>query len=98
MTRMKPGAVLINTSRGPVVDNDALCDMLESGHLAGAGLDVFPQEPAIPEALKHQFRAVLTPHVGSNTLQTRTIMAEALCRQILDVLAGRQPDHIVNGL
>lgn len=98
LQRMKPGAILINTSRGPVVDNDALCDMLESGHLSGAGLDVFPEEPMIPERIKAQSRAVITPHVGSNTRQTRLIMAQALARQIMDVLEGRRPDHIVNGL
>ena len=98
MERMKPGAVLINTSRGAVVDTDALCDLLESGRLWGAGIDVYPDEPHVPERLLAQKRAVLTPHVGSNTLQARTGMARALCVQILDVLAGRRPTHIVNGL
>lgn len=98
MARMKPGAVLINTARGGVVDTEALCDMLESGHLAGAGLDVYPDEPHVPQRLLSIDTAVLTPHVGSNTLQTRAIMAQACCRQIMDVLAGKRPDHIVNGL
>lgn len=98
MERMKPGAVLINTSRGGVVDTEALCDLLESGHLGGAGLDVYPDEPHVPQRLLTIDNAVLTPHVGSNTLQTRAIMADACCVQILDVLAGRRPTHIVNGL
>lgn len=95
---MKPGAMLINTSRGPVVDNEALCELLASGHLFGAGIDVYPDEPHVPDCLLKEPRAVLTPHTGTNTLQTRTIMARACCRQILDVFAGRRPEHIVNGL
>ena len=96
--RMKPGAMLINTARGAVVDNDALAEAVASGHLAGAGLDVFPEEPGIPQALIEQERIVLTPHVGSNTLEDRCEMARACSRQILDALAGRRPSNIVNGL
>ena len=96
--RMKPGSILINTARGAVVDNDALADAVASGYLAGAGLDVFPDEPNIPERLIELERVVLTPHVGSNTYEDRVAMAQACSRQIMDALAGRRPENIVNGL
>ena len=98
LARMKPGAILINTARGAVVDNDALAEAVASGHLAGAGLDVFPEEPQIPARLLEQERIVVTPHVGSNTYEDRCAMARACCEQILDVLAGKRPRNIVNGL
>ena len=96
--KMKPGAMLINTARGGIVDHDALAEALRSGKLAGAGLDVYPQEPSIPEALLAMDNVVCTPHVGANTAQTRAAMAEACAAQILDALAGRRPVNIVNGL
>lgn len=96
--KMKPGAILINTARGAVVDNDALADAIESGHLFGAGLDVYPDEPNIPERLIGLERIVLMPHSGSNTYDDRCEMARACSRQILDVLAGKRPENIVNGL
>lgn len=98
IAQMKPGAILINTSRGAVVDTDALCNALTSGHLSGVGLDVFPDEPHLPPRLLQFPQAVLTPHIGTNTAQTRREMAEACSRQIVDALAGRRPQHIVNGL
>ncbi|MGN0794065.1 MAG: 2-hydroxyacid dehydrogenase [Aristaeellaceae bacterium] len=97
-TKMKPGAVLINTSRGAVVDTDALLEALEKGSLRGAGLDVYPNEPSIPEAVLRHPNVVCTPHIGTNTVQTRDEMAAACSRQILDVLAGKRPENIVNGL
>ena len=96
--RMKKGAMLINTARGAVVDNDALADALESGHLFAAGLDVYPQEPQIPERFLSMDNVVLMPHSGSNTYDDRCEMARACSRQILDVLAGKRPENIVNGL
>lgn len=98
MARMKPGAILINTARGAIVDHDALADALESGHLFAAGLDVYPQEPQIPQRLLRLPQCVLTPHIGANTADTREAMLRANCQQILDALAGKRPAHIVNGL
>lgn len=98
IARMKPGAILINTARGGVVDTDALVAALKAGRLSGAGLDVYPDEPHVPACLLELDNVVLTPHVGTNTAQTRCQMAEACCRQILDALAGRRPANIVNGL
>lgn len=71
---MKPGSYLINTARGGVVDHDALADALRSGHLAGAGLDVYPNEPQVPEALLQLENVVLLPHLGSANAETREAM------------------------
>ncbi len=95
---MKPGALVINTARGGVIDHDALLEALRSGHLGGAGLDVFPEEPNIPAALLELDNVVCTPHVGSNTARTRQDMLEACAAQILDALSGKRPENIVNGL
>ncbi|WP_337189622.1 D-glycerate dehydrogenase [Aurantiacibacter rhizosphaerae] len=74
LSAMKPGSYLINTARGGVVDHDALAQALKSGHLAGAGLDVYPQEPQVPEALLGLENVVLLPHLGSATAETREAM------------------------
>ena len=95
---MKDGVLIINTARGAVIDHDALLEALRSGKVAGAGLDVFPEEPSIPAELLTMDNVVCTPHIGSNTAQTRADMAAACVRQILDALAGRRPENIVNGL
>ena len=96
--QMKPGAMVINTARGGVIDHAALLDALQSGRLMGAGLDVYPEEPAIPAALLALDNVVCTPHIGANTAQTRLAMLEACAAQILDVLADKRPENIVNGI
>ncbi|MEW6750479.1 MAG: phosphoglycerate dehydrogenase [Candidatus Latescibacterota bacterium] len=95
---MKPGSYLINTARGGVVDEEALIAALESGHLAGAGLDVQVHEPAKGTSLKlvQLPNVVAMPHAGSKTYSTRLRMAAWAAQSILDVLQGRQPEHVVN--
>lgn len=94
--KMKPGAVLVNTARGGVVDTEALIDALKNGTLGGAGIDVYPNEPEVPEALKTFENVVLTPHIGTNTHEARRGMAEAAAQRILAVRNGKTPENIVN--
>lgn len=91
LAAMKPGAILVNTARGPVVDEDALADALEAGHLAGAGLDVHAAEPAVHPRLLHREDVVLLPHLGSATWKTRRAMAEKAAANCVAVLRGAEP-------
>lgn len=88
---VKPGAILVNTARGDVVDDAALIAALDSGRLAGAGLDVFANEPTVPEALVRHPRVVTLPHIGSATERTRRAMAALAVRNVVEVLSGRPP-------
>lgn len=88
LERMRPTAFLVNTARGPVVDEVALADALERGVIAGAALDVFEHEPVVREQLLTSDRVVLTPHLGSATTETRTAMAVLAARNVVDVLRG----------
>jgi glyoxylate reductase len=92
---MKPTAVLVNTARGPVVDEDALADALQTGTIYGAGLDVFDGEPTVNPRLLQSPRTTLLPHIGSATVATRTSMARLACQGVADVLAGRTPPNLV---
>ena len=98
LSKMKPSAFLINTSRGSVVDEQALVDALKNDELAGAGLDVFEEEPKIHPELIHMDNVVIAPHIGSATHSTRRVMAEMVARNVLDVLHGREPEHSVFSL
>jgi glyoxylate reductase len=93
---MKPTACLINTSRGPVVDEKALADALEKKQIAGAALDVYEQEPKVNERLIRLDNAVLLPHIGSASVETRTKMARMAVENLLAVLEGRVPPNLVN--
>jgi glyoxylate reductase len=95
LARMKPTAVLVNTARGDVVDEDALVDALERGHLAGAGLDVFTGEPRVNPRLLTAPRLVLLPHLGSATAGARARMGELCARAVAAVLAGERPPNLV---
>lgn len=93
---MKRTAILINTSRGPVVDEKELLTALQKGRIAGAGIDVYENEPAITSGLETMSQAVLLPHVGSATLETRTRMAELAAENLRAGLLGQRPPHLVN--
>ncbi|MDX1582829.1 MAG: NAD(P)-dependent oxidoreductase, partial [Thermoanaerobaculia bacterium] len=95
---MKPGSFLINTARGSVVDEEALVESLETGHLAGAGLDVFEDEPHAHPGLRDRTDVVLLPHIGSATVETRTAMARLAASNVAAVLRGDRPPHPVNEL
>lgn len=95
LERMKPSAVLINTSRGPVVDERALCEALKKGTIAAAGLDVYENEPKITDELMRLPNVVLCPHIGSATFATRTRMAVMAAENLLAVLRGEEPPNPV---
>jgi glyoxylate reductase len=88
---MKPSAFLVNTTRGPVIDEEALVRALERGEIAGAGLDVYENEPVVHPGLLGLENAVLLPHLGSATVETRTAMAVLAARNVLAVLGGLPP-------
>jgi len=93
--RMKPTAFLINTSRGPVVNEAALVAALEKGKIAGAGLDVYENEPAIHQGLKRA-NVVLAPHIASASLETRTKMACMAAENVVAFFNGQRPPNILN--
>lgn len=95
IARMPEGSVLVNTARGPIVDEDALVDALESGHLFAAGLDVYDGEPKLNPRLLTSPNMTLLPHIGSATYATRTAMAKMSSASVVTVLQGGQPDNLV---
>ena len=96
INRMRPEAFLINTSRGPVIDEAALCEALKTGRIRGAGLDVYENEPAITPGLLELDNVVLLPHVGSATIETRTKMARMAADNLLAGLSGQKPPNCLN--
>jgi D-3-phosphoglycerate dehydrogenase / 2-oxoglutarate reductase len=99
LRRMQMGAYLINASRGPVVDEQALVTALESRHLAGAGLDVFEQEPTPPDnPLRRMENVFFSPHVGGATLEAEARVLEVVRDNLTRVLDGDEPFNVVNGV
>lgn len=92
---MPRGSYLVNTSRGPIVDEEALCDALESGHLRGAALDVYENEPAVSPRLVALRNVVLAPHIGSATEAARSAMARMAATDVALFLRGLRPLHTV---
>lgn len=93
---MKNSAILINSARGPIIDEKALCEALRTGEIFSAGLDVFEREPEIEEELKKLPNCVLLPHVGSATFETRSRMADISALNIVEAFQGKAPTAIVN--
>jgi len=93
---MKPGAFLVNTARGPIVDEQALVEALDERRIAGAALDVFEREPEVEEALLSMSNVVLTPHLGSAVTEVREAIANIVVDNIAAVIAGQRPPNCWN--
>ncbi|MDQ6618851.1 MAG: C-terminal binding protein, partial [Pseudomonadota bacterium] len=89
-------AFLINVSRGPVVDTDALVQALEGGRLSGAGLDVLEGEPEVPAALLERGDVIITPHVAFSSAASLAELRQRVCEDVVRVLAGERPRHGCN--
>ena len=99
LMRMRKGAFLVNASRGPVVDENALVAALESGHLGGAGLDVFEQEPTPTDnPLRRMENVFLSPHVGGATVEAEARVLEVVRDNLTRVLDGEEPSNVINGV
>jgi len=96
LASMKKGALLINTSRGSVIDGQALYQSLLNGHLGGAALDVMEKEPPGPEPLLSLPNVIVTPHMAGSTHEALATIARVACEDIVRVLQGKEPQHCVN--
>lgn len=96
--RMKRGSFLVNTSRGAIVDEEALCDALDAGQLRGAALDVYEHEPDVNPRLLRTKNVVVAPHIGSATEETRAAMARIAATDVHRFLRGQQPLHVVRSV
>lgn len=95
LAKMKPSAYLINTSRGAIIDEQALVDALKNKTIKGAALDVFENEPKLVPGLAELDNVVLTPHIASATEETRAKMSELAAQNIIDTLEGKIPKNLV---
>jgi len=95
LKQMKPSAFLINTSRGPVIDENALVEALKNKQIAGAGLDVYECEPSLAIGLKDLSNIVMTPHIASSTMEARDEMSKVAALNIIDALEGGKPRNMV---
>ena len=93
---MKKTSVIVNTSRGPVIDEKALVKALKQGEIWGAGLDVYENEPDIEPELLDMYNVTIVPHIASATMETRTNMGLIAAKNIIKVLMGEKPDTCVN--
>jgi glyoxylate reductase len=93
--RMKRGAYIVNTSRGALIEEEALCDALESGQIRGAALDVYEREPEVNRRLLSMDNVVIVPHIGSATEEARNAMATSAATDVFRFLKGQQPLHSV---
>jgi glyoxylate reductase len=96
LAKMKPGAYLVNTARGPIVDESDLIEALKNGKLKGAALDVFESEPKVSPDLIALPNVIMTPHIASATIEARDKMGELATEAILDALSGKKPQNIAN--
>lgn len=96
INKMKPGAYLINISRGPVVDEVALVEALKQGKIRGAGLDVYEFEPNLTEGLIQLQNTILSPHIASSQIEAREEMSKIVAENIIDFFEGRNPRNKVN--
>ena len=92
---MKPNAIIVNTARGPIIDENALVEALAAKRIFAAGLDVFENEPTIHPELIADPRVVLTPHIGSAEVRYRELMTEMVCENAAAILAGTKPPNVV---
>jgi D-3-phosphoglycerate dehydrogenase len=96
IAKLKPGSIVLNVARGGVIDESAVAEALVSGHLAGAGVDVFEHEPPVDSPLLTAPNTLLTPHLGASTAEAQILVAEEVAAQVLDVLEGRSARYAVN--
>jgi D-3-phosphoglycerate dehydrogenase len=96
IAKLKPGSIVLNVARGGIVDEAAVAEALASGHLGGAGIDVFDAEPPTDSPLLTAPNTLLTPHLGASTAEAQILVAEEVAAQVLDVLAGRSARYAVN--
>jgi phosphoglycerate dehydrogenase-like enzyme len=94
---IRPGSILINTARGPVVEQEALIEALESGHLLGAGIDVFEREPLDDDRLRNHPRVILTPHSAFYSIEGFIELRTKAAEEVRRVLLGEPPRNLVNG-